>query len=249
MIKKTDRLSHVEEIELIREYNKARSKRVLDKIVLANTGLVHKLVRSFPIKNASVGYEDLFQEGIAGLIHGISKFDETKGYRLSTYCYNWIRAYIQRYYQNQGQSVRIPVHVSVESQSLKKQVEALTLSLGRTPTVGEILVMNPEAERIMERVRVNVSLNSTVGDDLELADLQGEDKTEEADRKMECDIILDKLKKVLSERDYKIITMRYGLDNEEEKTLDEIGLVFNLTRSRVHQVQNKCLSVTRELVK
>ena len=248
MSKKTDRLSHVEEIELIREYKETGSKRVLDKIVLANTGLVHKLVGKFPLKNASVGYEDLFQEGIGGLLHGIKKFDETKGYRLGTYCYNWIRAYIQRYYQNHGQSVRVPIHVTDASQSLKKQVEALTSSLGRTPLMEEIVNINPDAERIMERVRSNESLNSTVGDDAELEDLQGEDRTEEFDTQVDCDIILTKLQSMVSPRDYKILTMRYGLCGEEELTLDEVGKVFSLTRARVHQIQNKCLHTARTLV-
>ena len=248
MSKNTDRLSHVEEIELIREYKETGSKRVLDKIVLANTGLVHKLVNKFPLKNASVGYDDLFQEGIAGLIHGIKKFDETKGYRLGTYCYNWIRAYIQRYYQNQGQSVRVPIHVTDASQSLKKQVESLTLTLGRTPLMEEIVNINPDAEKIMERVRSNVSLNSIVGEDGELEDLQGVDNTEEFDRQVDVDIILTKLQSMVSPRDYKILTMRYGLCGEEELTLDEVGKVFSLTRARCHQIQNKCLRLAREMV-
>ncbi len=85
------------EIELIRLLKLSAPgsksyKRVLDELVLANRGLVHKLVQKFPIKNSSCGYDDLFQEGIAGLIHGIQKFEVERGCRLSTYCYRWIQA-------------------------------------------------------------------------------------------------------------------------------------------------------------
>ena len=142
-----NRLSHVEEIELIRLYNSDNdkvSKRALDRLVLSNTGLVHKLVNKFPIKNATCTYDDLYQEGIAGLIHAISKFDVTKGYRLSTYSYRWIQAYVQRYYQNHARSVRVPVHVVDSQLSLNKQVEKLTSELGRTPTMQEIVSVNPE---------------------------------------------------------------------------------------------------------
>ena len=245
---KTPRLSHVEEIELIREYKETNDKKVLDKIVLSNVGLVHKLTNKFPLKNASVAYDDLYQEGIAGLIHGIKKFDETKGYRLGTYCYNWIRAYIQRYYQNHGQSVRVPIHVTDAAQSLKKQVEELTFTLGRTPSMDEIRELNSNADKIMESVRTNVSLNCTVGDDAELEDLQGEDRTEEFDTYVDCDILLTKLQSLVSPRDFRILTMRYGLCGENEMTLDEVGTKFSLTRARVHQVQNKCLKLARTLV-
>ena len=245
---KTPRLTHVEEIELIREYKETNNKKVLDKIVLCNVGLVHKLVNKFPLKNASVAYDDLYQEGISGLLHGIKKFDETKGYRLGTYCYNWIRAYIQRYYQNHGQSVRVPIHVTDAAQSLKKKIEELTLSLGRTPSMDEIRELNTNAEKIMERVRTNVSLNSSVGDDAELEDLQGEDRTEEFDTYVDADIILTKLQSLVSPRDFRILTMRYGLCGENEMTLDEVGKVFSITRARCHQVQQKCLRLARTLV-
>ena len=248
MSKNTDRLSHVEEIELIREYKKTGSKRVLDKIVLANTGLVHKLVNKFPLKNASVGYDDLYSEGICGLLHGIKKFDETKGYRLGTYCYNWIRAYIQRYYQNHAQSVRVPIHVTDAAQSLKKQVEGLTITLGRTPTMEEITELNAKAEKIMESVRTNVSLNSAVGDDAELEDLQGEDKTEEFDTQVDVDIILTKLQSMVSPRDFRILTMRYGLCGENEMTLDEVGQVYGVSRARIHQIQRSTLRLARQIV-
>ena len=104
---KTELMTPSREIELVRMLNLSAPgsksyKRLLDELVLANLGLVHKLVQKFPIKNSNCGYDDLFQEGIAGLIHGIQKYEVERGYRLSTYVYRWIQAYISRYFQNQS---------------------------------------------------------------------------------------------------------------------------------------------------
>lgn len=242
----TERLTHVEEIELIREYNETGNKKVLDKIVLANTGLVHKLTSKFPLKNCNVSYDDLFQEGIAGLIHGIKKFDSTKGYRLGTYTYNWIKAYISRYYQNQSRSVRVPIHVADSQLTLNKQVESLTNKLGRTPTMNEIIEVNPDALQIINKMKGNVSLNTTIGDDSELEDMIGEDKTNEFDTCVDCDIILSKLREQVSNRDYTIILKRFGLGGYNEMTLTEIGEEYELTRARIHQLQNKMLGMMRQ---
>jgi len=245
-----ERLTHVEEIELIRQYNcgdPKLSKRALDKLVLSNTGLVHKLTNKFPIKNAVCSYDDLFNEGIAGLIHAIGKFDVTKGYRLSTYSYRWIQAYLQRYYQNHARSVRVPVHVADSQLTLNKQVEKLTTELGRTPTMNEIIEINPEAMSIINKMQGNVSLNTTIGDDSELEDVIGEDNTDKFDTCVDCDIILNKLREAVSSRDYQILMMRFGLDGEQECTLDEIGQRYEVSRARIHQVLKQTLSKARAL--
>ena len=246
----TERLTHVEEIELIREFNSndpKRSKRALDKLVLSNTGLCHKLVNKFPIKNATCSYDDLYQEAIAGLIHAIGKFDVTKGYRLSTYSYRWIQAYVQRYYQNHARSVRVPVHVADAQISLNKQVESLTNELGRTPTMQEIIAVNPEALSVINKMQGNVSLNTTIGDESELADVIGEDNTDKFDACQDCDIILNKLVDVVTPRDFTILQMRYGLNGYDECTLDEIGRRYEVSRARVHQVLQQTLRKARAL--
>lgn len=247
----TQRLTHVEEIELIREYHsddKKVSKRALDRLVLANTGLVHKLVNKFPLKTATCSYDDLYQEGIAGLIHGIGKFDVTKGYRLSTYCYNWISAFIRRYFMNHSRSVRVPVHVADAQLSLNKQVESLAHELGHTPSMKEIISVNPEALSILNKMQGNVSLNTTIGDESELSDVIGEDKTEEFESCVDCDILLNKLSDVISSRDLTILQMRYGLNGFDESTLEEIAQKYELTRARIHQVLNQTLRKCRALV-
>ena len=249
----TERLTHADEIILVRELNQQeRGSRyyryILDKIVLANVGLVHKVVNKFPIKNASVSYDDLYQEGIAGLIHGINKFDVTKGYRLSTYCYNWITAYVRRYFSNHGRSVRIPCHITDAQLSLNKQVEALTQQLGRTPTLAEVTAVNPDAPVILNNVKQGLSLNAPMGDESELNDLQGEDKTEQNDIEIDASILLSRLRGCVSERDFDILCRRYGLMGYTPATLDEIASVFKITRARCHQIQHACIRKARTLV-
>ena len=161
---KTQRLTHTEEIELSRqlqqhEVGSRRYRRALDKLVTHNLGLVNKIVSRFPLKNANCSFDDLFQEGVAGLIHGIRKFEPERGYRLSTYVYNWISAYVRRYYQNHGRAIRVPVHMADKSFQLKRQIEELTLELGRTPTIDEIRQLNEKADQIQAAMRNTVSLN------------------------------------------------------------------------------------------
>jgi len=247
----TSRISHIEEIELIRQIScddPKVSKRALDKLVLANTGLVHKLTNKFPIKNAVCSYDDLFNEGIAGLIHGIKKFDVTKGYRLSTYCYNWINAYIRRYFMNHSRSVRVPVHIADAHLSMNKKVEELTQELGHSPSMKEITAVIPDAVSVLRKMTNNVSLNQTIGDESELNDLIGEDKTEEFEYSVDCDILMTKLADVVSPRDFKILQMRYGLNGYNESTLEEIAVEYDLTRARIHQVINQTLNKARALV-
>ena len=188
----TKRLSHTEEIELTRVLNvdgvdTHSGRRALDKLVTHNLGLVNKIVNKFPLKNANCSYDDLFQEGVAGLIHGIRKFEPTKGFHMSTYVYNWISAYVRRYYQNQGRTVRVPIHMADKSFKLNKQIEELTEKLGRTPTLEEIHALNKNADHIRNSMRGTVSLNNIVGEDSELEGLVGEDRTEEFDMKYDAD--------------------------------------------------------------
>ena len=248
-----ERLTHVDEITLVRDLNTtdptSRSyKRILDTVVLANLGLVHKIVSKFPIKNQCVSYDDLFQEGVAGLIHGIKKFDTTKGYRLSTYCYNWINAYVRRYFSNHGRCVRIPCHITDAQISLNKQVESLTQDLGRTPTLSEILDVNPDAQRILNDVKAGLSLNQSIGDDSELSDLQGEDTTDSFETAMDAHILLSRLRTTVSERDFDILARRYGLMGYTPATLDEVASVYELTRARIHQIERTLINKARSLV-
>tara|TARA_R110002012_G_scaffold49529_1_gene128181 strand:+ start:71 stop:817 length:747 start_codon:yes stop_codon:yes gene_type:complete len=241
------------EIELIRELNTYEQgtrayQRVLDELVLANVGLCHKVVHKFPIKNSNCSYDDLYQEAIAGLIHGIQKFDCTRGYRLSTYSYRWIQAYVSRYYQNQGKTIRLPVHMANKQHLLKKSIEKMTTDLGRTPTDEEIRAVVPNMDELQKSMRDCISLNQLISDSEELDCLQGEDNTEERDYIMEVEMALDRLKEEVSARDFNIFIHREGLLGVAPSTLNEIAEYHQLTRSRVHQISNHVFSKMKEVV-
>jgi RNA polymerase primary sigma factor len=245
---KTILLSPAEEIELIRLVQEKDSSYAKRKLVEANQGLVHKVVNRFPIKNASCSYDDLYQEGMIGLMYGISKFDSTRGYRLSTYVYNWIQAYVRRYFQNHGRTVRVPVHMSDKQLTLNKQIEYLTSELGRTPTLDEVRALNDDADSIMSHMTSNISLNASVDEDNELECFVGEDRTDEFEASVDADILLNKLSLEISSRDYQMLRMRYGLDTGIPQTLQETADRFGVTRARIHQVEKACISKMRELV-
>ena len=245
---KTVLLTPEEEIRLVRMVQSDTNDWAMRKLVEANQGLVHKIVNRFPIKNASCSYDDLYQEGMMGLMYGIRKFDPQRGYRLSTYVYNWVTAYVRRYFQNHGRTVRVPVHMSDKQLQLNKQVETLTTELGRTPTLDEVRALNDDADTIMSHMTSNLSLNSSIDEDNELECFVGEDRTEEFEKNVDCDILLNKLSLVVSPRDYDMLVTRYGLDDGVPKTLQETAERFGVTRARCHQIEKSCLSKMRELV-
>ena len=249
---KTKRLSHVEEIELTRKLSELEPgtrayQRVLDNIVTHNLGLVNKIVNKFPMKNATCTFDDLFQEGVAGLIHGIRKFEPSRGYRLSTYVYNWISVYVRRFYQNHARVVRVPIHMADKQYKLGRQIEELTAKLGRTPNIQEIRELNAKADQIQTAMRKVVSLNNLIGEDNELIGLVGEDKTEEFDIRHDVDGLLEKVQSEVSGRDYQILIQRYGLDGSEPKSLAECAEQFEVTRARVHQIEKRILNKMRDL--
>ena len=246
-----ERLSHCDEIELIRvaqvnhldEHHKMWAR---NKLIVHNLGLVHKVVHKFPMKNATCSYDDLFQEGVAGLMHGIDKFDPTKGYRLSTYVYNWITAYVRRYYQNHNRAVRLPVHLADKQLKLNKEIEQLQSELGREPTKDEIAQVNPNANHIQQCIQANVSLNVLVGEDSELESLIA-DEPVDTDSVMDCEMLLAKLKDEVSPRDYKILLQRYGFIGKGALTLQEVADDTGLTRARAHQIEKKMVKKLQEI--
>ncbi len=244
----TKRLTHVEELEFVKDYQLTGNKDSLNKLIEGNEGLVHKLVNKFPMRSTTCSYHDLYQEGMLGFIHAVEKFQPERGCRLSTYSYNWITAYVRRCYQNIGRNIRIPVHVSDNQMKLNKQVESLTNDLGREPTEEEILEVNDKARSLTDSVVNCVSLNTLVGDNSELECLVGEDKTEEFESVVDCEILLHQLKNQVSKRDYQILIKRYGLDGLGFRTLNELSEEFDLTRSRCHQIEGQMITQLRSMV-
>ena len=251
MSKTTDRLSHVEEIELIRILQDENSKphqikRAKDKLVLANLGLVHKIVNNFPIRNVTCSYDDLFQEGVGGLIHGIELFEPTKGCRLSTYVYRWISAGVQRAFQNAGRTIRVPVHQSSKQLQLNRVIETLSREFGRAPTSAEVAQVMPDSDLVLSTFAPVQSLNQLVAEESELDCLVGEDDSS-LDAKFDVDILLDKAGDLLSERDRLILKLRFGLEGQTPQTLTEVSERVGVTRARCHQIEKAALAKLREV--
>ena len=251
MSKTKELMTASREIELMREVNREagdyrRYKRALDELVLANTGLVHKVVHKFPLKNANCSYDDLYQAGIEGLIYGIQKFDETRGYRLSTYVFRWIQAYVTRYFQNHGRVIRIPVHMFNKQLELRKTIEKATKEKGRDLTPDEIQSLSSDVDSVQQSMMMVSSLNQLISETDELECLQTDTDDESFDNKVDCDILLSKVRKEVSERDFDILVKRFGLCDNVPHTLNEISEATGLTRSRCHQIINHQIHMMRQ---
>ena len=130
------------------------------------------------MKNATCTYDDLYQEGLLGLTHGIRKFDVTRGVRLSTYVYRWIQAYVKRYYLNNYRTVRLPVHVIQQNSALNKQIEQQRPHLDAHPHLKRCVICGTLTVLLF---LVHLVTNSLAGDDGELGDFVGVDQTQDKD--------------------------------------------------------------------
>ena len=242
--KKSNLLTKEDEYSLIKAAQDG-SKKARSVLMTHNQGLVHKIVGKFPLKNAQVTYDDLWQVGCLGFLHSVDMFDTTTGNRLSTYAYRWIAAYIRRYYQNQGRVVRLPAHLADRKYQMDREAQRLTHELGRTPSQEELEEMIPGYRDLCKVFTSNLSLNQELESGEEVLDLQVAD--DNTDVTLHVNSLLDLLKENVSERDYRIFTMRYGVDGQVEKNLNEIGEEFGISRARCHQVSNHCLNIIRQL--
>ncbi len=250
-IGKVPLLSAEEEIDLAKrmELGDQEAKK---RLAEANLRLVVSIAKRYV--GRGMLFLDLIQEGNLGLIKAVEKFDYRKGYKFSTYATWWIRQAITRAIADQARTIRIPVHMVETINKLIRVSRQLLQELGREPTPEEIAEeMAMPVERVREILKISqepVSLETPIGEeeDSHLGDFIQDDNVPVPAEAAAFTLLKEQLQEVLgtlTEREQKVLTLRFGLDDGRARTLEEVGKVFNVTRERIRQIEAKALRKLR----
>jgi len=250
-IGKVPLLTAEEEIELAKkmEMGDADAKK---RLAEANLRLVVSIAKRYV--GRGMLFLDLIQEGNMGLIKAVEKFDYRKGYKFSTYATWWIRQAITRAIADQARTIRIPVHMVETINKLIRVSRQLLQELGREPTPDEIAEeMNMPQERVREILKISqepVSLETPIGEeeDSHLGDFIQDDNVPVPSDAAAFTLLKEQLVEVLgtlTEREQKVLRLRFGLDDGRARTLEEVGKEFNVTRERIRQIEAKALRKLR----
>jgi RNA polymerase primary sigma factor len=257
---KVSLLTHQEEIALSKRIEIARNRgcelderRAKEALILANLRLVASVARRY--LGHGMPIEDLMQEGTIGLMRAVERFNYRKGYRFSTYAIWWIRRAISRAIADQARLIRLPVHVTDTLGRINKTRGTLRERLGRMPTRAELAsALNMTEEKLSDLIRGAIeplSLETPIGEEGEsrLADLipakDEHNPVSEATRGALRDELMAALDE-LTPREKDVIMLRYGLDGDEPRTLEEVGRALEVTRERVRQIESSALGKLRK---
>jgi len=224
-------------------------------MIRSNLRLVVKIANDY--NNFGLSYLDLISEGNIGLIKAVERFDPNRGGKLSTYAAWWIKQSIKRALANQGKTIRLPVHLIEKVSRMRRIENELKMVLEREPTVEEIakiINLPPNKVALMKSVSIRpASLDHRVGNDenTSLGELIGDESSPTPSDRLESKTVIGNIKTLINKldpRDAKIISMRFGLNDQRPKTLEEVGIALGITRERVRQLQTTILRQLRELV-